>query len=804
MNPTLHDEILSLVLSDARLSATAQNLIDAACQGSATLARHLAPASTAQPPQAPVPSRTAPPPAPVYLVDLTVRAFRGIGPAATLSVHPGPGLTLVVGRNGSGKSSFAEALEALLTGTSGRWKDRHQAWRLGWKNLHATETQICARFAGPNQRQLEVRRVWRDGGELEDSSVTIAPPGDALADMATIISTYRPFLSYADLGTLLAGEPSRLFDELNGILGLDDLNDAIKLLTTERKRADEEAAAHKRERDDILTQLADIDHADAIGCREALSSKKLDLDRIEACARGESAGAQSDVALLRRLAALVHPNVDEVATAVASLREALAHVEALSSVSAAHAGELAKLLGEVLSYHGAHGGDCPACGAPLPDGWFADRAAALETLRAQSQELDLASTRATQLFQRARSLIQNVPDALNDALRLGFDDFALVMWQRWYPAPSVPRELADHLEQHVLQLVEHVAALRDAAKSRLQVLEADWRPAANRVLGWVEHGRELDRGAALRKALKEAQDWLGNAEQAIRTQRFAPIADQTQRIWSQLRHNSNVDLARITLAGSKTRRHVSLDVTVDGTAGVAVGVMSQGELNALALSLFLPRMALPGSPFGFVMIDDPVQAMDPHKVDGLAQVLADFARSRQVVVFTHDTRLADAIRRLQIDAHILEVTRRPKSVLEIRAVYDPARRALADARALLHAEREVGNDVLMRLVPALGRTAVEAACLAAIRRRGVLPRGAPDLESAIADAKKTHRLVALALFNDADREGEVYRRLNNSLNPRAADALRACKEGAHGAWVGDASALVEEVGRIVGLLEALT
>jgi DNA repair exonuclease SbcCD ATPase subunit len=41
-----------------------------------------------------------------------------MAPATTLEVERGPGLTLVVGRNGSGKSSFAEALELLLTGDS--------------------------------------------------------------------------------------------------------------------------------------------------------------------------------------------------------------------------------------------------------------------------------------------------------------------------------------------------------------------------------------------------------------------------------------------------------------------------------------------------------------------------------------------------------------------------------------------------------------------------------------------------------------------------------------------------------------
>jgi hypothetical protein len=72
-----------------------------------------------------------------------------------------------------------------------------------------------------------------------------------------------------------------------------------------------------------------------------------------------------------------------------------------------------------------------------------------------------------------------------------------------------------------------------------------------------------------------------------------------------LRQESNVDLGAIRLAGSATQRRVELDVSVDDAPGSALGVMSQGEVNALALSVFLPRATLPASPFRFLVLDDP-------------------------------------------------------------------------------------------------------------------------------------------------------------------------------------------------------
>ncbi len=99
---------------------------------------------------------------------------------------------------------------------------------------------------------------------------------------------------------------------------------------------------------------------------------------------------------------------------------------------------------------------------------------------------------------------------------------------------------------------------------------------------------------------------------------MAPFAEKSAMVWDLLKQESNVRLGPIRLDGVATQRRV----TVDGTGGAALSVMSHGELHALGLALFLPRATAPESPFRFVVIDDPVQSMDPAKVDGLARLLA--------------------------------------------------------------------------------------------------------------------------------------------------------------------------------------
>jgi wobble nucleotide-excising tRNase len=83
------------------------------------------------------------------------------------------------------------------------------------------------------------------------------------------------------------------------------------------------------------------------------------------------------------------------------------------------------------------------------------------------------------------------------------------------------------------------------------------------------------------------------------------------------------------LIGTNTRRRIALRVSVDGADnGTALGVMSQGESHALGLATFLPRGCADESPFRFIVIDDPVQSMDPAKVDGLVRVLGELATDR--------------------------------------------------------------------------------------------------------------------------------------------------------------------------------
>lgn len=806
MSSSLLEAVERRVEQDATLPGEAGLAVLAACRGRDDLEALFSgqPAPPEDLPAAP----GAQPPAGVSLASVAVRGFRGIGPRAELRLEPGPGLTLVLGRNGSGKSSFSEALELLLTNANSRWSNgRSAVWRDSWRNLHdGHEVVIEATVHLDGVRgATRIRREWRPGASLEDGETVVVPPSGSPAQIDALgwnqaLVTRRPFLPHNELGAAFDAGPSDLYDRMAQVLGLDELVAARNTLRTARLDRDRKLKEAESALKELRAGLGRSQDPRAAGLLAATVRKPWHLDQVAAVVAGDAAGADSDVIALRQLASATFPAVEAIESAASELDEAAAALEQWSGTESERARITADLLEQALSFHEQHGdGACPVCGQGVLDGgWRAQAAAEVTRLRAAARAAEEARRRADEAVAAARRLIDVRAEFLERVAGVLDVAAALEAVRTWTAGRELanPGELAGHLREHAERVVDAIGAVQSAARAELERRDEAWRPLAVAATAWLAGAREALVAEQQARHLRAAERWLDDVTDEIRAERFAPIAEQARAIWNELRQGSSVDLNRLGLEGSATRRRLEMDVTIDGVEGAALGVMSQGELNSLALSLFLPRATDPESPFRFVVIDDPVQAMDPARVDGLARVLAKVADTRQVVVFTHDDRLPEAVRRLRIPARHVQVLRRAESVVEVREIEDPVSRYFADATALLRSEG-IDPEIVRRVVPGLCRQALEAACVEAVRRRQLQAGVAhDDVERALDLARTLTEKFALALFDERGRGGDVLTRINRELGRDFGDAYQLINRGAHGKVTFDGALLVEQARRL--------
>jgi DNA repair exonuclease SbcCD ATPase subunit len=790
MDDVLESIILGRLDADDKLAARTRALVIGACHGAGALdatleGKALKPSKKAE---AKAPSARNP----AYIQSIEVQGFRGVGPPASLPITTGPGLTLVVGRNGSGKSSFAEALELLLTGDNSRWSTRSAIWKEGWRNLHQSDARIDAEFVVEGAKGTTVvSREWKPDAKLEEADTVVSAQGSKESDLETMgwagaVEMYRPFLSYSELGSMLDAGPSALYDALSAILGLEDLIEAearLKEASKQRKKLSDEA---KVALPPILERLATVQDERASTCIEALSAKTWDLDAVEKAVIGTDAAdrEESQLAVLRQLAVLEAPDADEVRTAADGLQAAASALREMGGTEAAKARQTAELLGAALAFHERHGDqDCPVCGqGALNAEWRAATEEEIGRLRQLAEQVDLAHRLMEESMKSARAHLLPVPAVLSSASEIGLEvEDVIGAWKAWSAGASIEESeaLAQHLLAALSPVAEGVDRLKATASIELQRREDVWHPIATDLAGWLDTAKRARSGEAVLKDLSAAEKWIRAASNDIRNERFAPIADQAQGVWDMLRMQSSVLLKKIVLAGAGSARKVVLEVSVDGMEGAALGVMSQGELNSLALSLFMPRATLPESPFRFVVIDDPVQSMDPARVDGLARMLEKAAQTRQVIVFTHDERLARSCRLLGIDAKIVEVTRRPDSVVELRPGQDPVTRYCSDAWAVANSE-DLDPEVRARIVGVFCRLAMEAACTEAVTRRRLANGEEYESIDALLDsAKGLAQLMALALFDDMARTNDLTSALDRGIGKWAVAAYRRVQEAAH-------------------------
>ncbi len=202
-----------------------------------------------------------------------------------------------------------------------------------------------------------------------------------------------------------------------------------------------------------------------------------------------------------------------------------------------------------------------------------------------------------------------------------------------------------------------------------------FQPAENRINGVRDHlvpiiaaAEKIERHGKLRQEAEECRAGLKELfEQA------SDLSTQVKRIGNALsRHEENAASAAVkaqlpriseffrkiadnpdydgldiqtTLSREQVTYKIMAISSALGNLNDAVGhVLSEGDLSAAGIALLLGLAAGKSQHLGFVVLDDPAQGMDETLQSNLARGLAGLSDHRQIIVFTHQSSFAEALK----------------------------------------------------------------------------------------------------------------------------------------------------------------
>jgi energy-coupling factor transporter ATP-binding protein EcfA2 len=150
--------------------------------------------------------------------------------------------------------------------------------------------------------------------------------------------------------------------------------------------------------------------------------------------------------------------------------------------------------------------------------------------------------------------------------------------------------------------------------------------------------------------LEETQELIRSVEAMAQTKQTLLLetrGKEVKELYALLNPGVSVGFDMMEPANDSMKLHA----TSFGTRMSAAANLSECQLNCLGLAVWLMRATTPSSPFGFILLDDPVQAMDDDHAEAfIANVVPHLLdrSGKQILVLSHVKGVIDKLRSLNM------------------------------------------------------------------------------------------------------------------------------------------------------------
>jgi DNA repair exonuclease SbcCD ATPase subunit len=579
--------------------------------------------------------------------------FRGAADPIALDLHSKS--IVVYGENGSGKSSFVDAIEYVLRSgkighLSHEYSGRHQ--EKGVINTHA-----------PKGSKTELRIGFKDGSELKTEikrNGSFVSDGDETAAMSTW-EYQRTVLRQDELANFISETKGDKYSALLPLLGLHQMEIAAENLRQLAKSVEQQLKL--KEMKASLTEITRKRRAIFGSATGDQILKKIDELHTKYC---EIAAAMTDpLSLCEEIETALSSRIKSFSVeqkrhlilkdiAESELKE---NAQAIRSAGLKLAGEVEPFISEKLDVLESAGTfadrledkeqvTCPACGRRISAEDFRTHVK-LEKGRLQ---------KTIETFDRLKGARGTLCDTIK-SLKSDFRKADLKTWRDELAEKALAGNLEyldglnaeafrtscgedklEEIEDNLLPLIRSAASAAKKGPEEVSQLSAD-----KETIGTC---KALSEGKKLSKTVKSAEaliSFLNEVERTVRdnirlrsTQVIKEISEDVRRMWSILHPGEAIEDVKLYLP-EQTDKAIDIGLRFYGVEQDSPRLtLSEGHRNSLGLCIFLAMAKREADKDRPLVLDDVVVSFDRSHRGMIVGLLEKEFGGRQIIIMTHD------------------------------------------------------------------------------------------------------------------------------------------------------------------------
>ena len=623
---------------------------------------------------------------------------------------------VVYGANGSGKSTFCDAIEYLIT--KGRIEHlRHEysgaRQEKGIRNTHTpgdATSMISVDFEGDTS-------IYATIDKYGNPAFTSNPP--ELIDFIQTWKLEQLILRQDEVARFVLKDKGHKYSALLPLLGLENLEEvASNLSTLNRSIVERSGVVAKTERlkllkDEALKYFAEISEGAILGTLQKLAELYIS---------GEKPAERNE--LVTTLAESINRSIDSVEPAI-TRHTLLKQIrdenlpDKIDATTDAHN----KIIGRLdtfldsrieilqntqrwLDKFGKLEGEinCPACGHPISAEDFAmhvsNELRDLEEISSARSSARSAQSTLINALEKAKGFLANEalsswPDIqrdtkLNEAIS-ELSKLDLSTWEDQYPTGDITKvgalisviltgiqPILDATPPSNKELVDNKRIVEvSGSVDEIQNLETEINRVGN-ITRCIESGE-----AAIRSHIKTKTGEIINQ-----------ISGDIQDLWSKLHPGEPIEDVKLYIP-NEADKAIDICLKFFGIDQPSPRLtLSEGHRNSLGLCVFLALAQCGNSGIGPIFLDDIVSSWDREHRGMLASILKEGLGERQILLFTHDREWFHELRTVLPSTSWKFLALKPWVKPDIGVQWSASQDTLDDARILIDQDPEAaGNRV---------------------------------------------------------------------------------------------------------------